>query len=466
MERILIFIVTTLVFSNFSFSQLYPFLAKTGKYGFANKEMKLVIPSNFDYAMPFIDGFAPVKIGMKYGVINEEAKIIVPYKYDQIDIVGNFFRVRIGNVYGFFKKDGAILTPIKYYSVDSFLPDGLCRVFANTSHPNCINSQGKELIPAEYYFYDKVNDFLLVENRTTKKKGVINAKGEFVITANCDNIEIVDSSFFKLTYNKSITFFPRKSELENAAKMLTKLVKEFPVKDEIYYNGCIAYKSVDRMGLLNENLEPLTDEKYYKLEPFKNGLWLYMLPNSYKIGIMNNKGEEIVPAIYDQIESSDFTNFIRARINDKWGAINEKFEDVVPFDFKYIVGGGKYFVHAKKESKWLIINVLNEIVGEFDREPIHNDFFNCFVVWDGKTNNTYDLNGKLILQNHGSILRNSKSMMIYINNEWKLTDFIGQPLNNSVYKEPYSFLTPGVFEAYLGEKYIYIDEDGNEYYER
>lgn len=72
---------------------LTPYRSENGKYGYVNKEMKLVIPAIYTSAVPFTTtGFAIVSeadepLHMQrnhYGVINKKGKLVIPYEHDQI----------------------------------------------------------------------------------------------------------------------------------------------------------------------------------------------------------------------------------------------------------------------------------------------------------------------------------------------------------------------------------------------
>ena len=56
------------------------------------------------------------------------------------------------------------------------------------------------------------------------------------------------------------------------------------------------------MALVDSNLNPITEEKYQMLIPFKNGHWIYQMPATFKQGFINMEGKEIIPPIYDQID--------------------------------------------------------------------------------------------------------------------------------------------------------------------
>jgi hypothetical protein len=442
---------------------------KSGKFGFANNKFEIVIPPQFDFANCFKGDYAAVMLNNKYGMIDRTGKLVIPYKYDYIEVMGDYVKVQLGNAYGFLNLDGTVITPVKYYSVDDFGDDGICNVFASISHPDCINRKGKELVPKEYYKLDRVDGFILVENRTTSKKGVIGVEGNFVVPPKYDEIEVIDSTFFKMKMGELITFFPRKPELKKAAESLSRLYNEFHAVETYYYDGLISYKILDKMALVNLDLEPLTDEKYHTVKPFKKGLWYFITPNDYLYGILDKTGKEILPAKYNQMEWDENAPLIRARIQNKWGAINDRFETVIPFEYSWVKGcGSNLFVHAQKGDKWLVINNEGRIIGEYDKEPFHRDNLGYYEIWNpsSKSYTRYNKDGELLADNFKSILINTRSNLVLTEEGWRITDKNGKFLNNSIYREPYSFITPGVYEVYLGDLYIFIDEDGNEYYEK
>ncbi|QNK62406.1 WG repeat-containing protein [Pedobacter sp. PAMC26386] len=64
----------------------YPWLAKSGKFGYCNLEGKVLIQPEFDGGDPFKNGYAVVCKNGLYGVINEVGKVIVPLKYPSLQI--------------------------------------------------------------------------------------------------------------------------------------------------------------------------------------------------------------------------------------------------------------------------------------------------------------------------------------------------------------------------------------------
>lgn len=63
----------------------YRVVVKNGKYGYQDKDGKLVIPYMFSYAERFKEGCAAVKNGKLYGYINEDGKLITSFIFEQAE---------------------------------------------------------------------------------------------------------------------------------------------------------------------------------------------------------------------------------------------------------------------------------------------------------------------------------------------------------------------------------------------
>jgi len=53
-----------------------------GKYGFINEKEKEIIPTIYDYALPFQEELAAVKLDNKWGYVNKSGKVAIPIELD------------------------------------------------------------------------------------------------------------------------------------------------------------------------------------------------------------------------------------------------------------------------------------------------------------------------------------------------------------------------------------------------
>jgi hypothetical protein len=57
---------------------------KDGRWGYVDKRFKFVVRPQFDWAEPFSQGRAVVKVGRKWGFIDKSGKVVIQPKYDLV----------------------------------------------------------------------------------------------------------------------------------------------------------------------------------------------------------------------------------------------------------------------------------------------------------------------------------------------------------------------------------------------
>lgn len=173
------------------------------KYGFVNKNNKLVIPLKYDDARSFNEGMASVKKGYLWGYVNTTGKEVVPFKYDFAHEFKNGFGV-VGIAdqgTGCVNKNGKLIIPCIYESINHFYDsknhcDSKARiVYARLKDKYYVfDETGKEILPASYEFNEQFTTFTDGDDSyyfiVTKdgKYGVINEHGDVTIPVSYDKI--------------------------------------------------------------------------------------------------------------------------------------------------------------------------------------------------------------------------------------------------------------------------------------
>lgn len=67
----------------------------TGKWGYVNKQGKIVIPYKYEIAAEFSEGLAAVAINTKGGYIDQTGKTVIPFKYEGMLQFHNGFAIVI-----------------------------------------------------------------------------------------------------------------------------------------------------------------------------------------------------------------------------------------------------------------------------------------------------------------------------------------------------------------------------------
>ena len=200
-------------------------LGSSGKRGFVDEKLDVVIPFEYDEAFPFSDGLALVKKydeqhNAQYSLIDKAGKIVIPSEllpYEEIKDFSNGVAVAgKGNYpetkYGLINSKGEIILPVEYDEI-VITSDGVVRVAIDlkdgyqtettvkfsTVLYGLADLSGKIVLPVEY---DRIEDFsngvAVVEKGSypEEKYGIVNTKGKFILPVEYDDIQKFDSGVF------------------------------------------------------------------------------------------------------------------------------------------------------------------------------------------------------------------------------------------------------------------------------
>lgn len=152
--------------ANNSVKQLYAF-KNDDKYGFVNKNFKIVIPTQYEYGMVMSHQLLMVQLNNKFGIVDNKNRVIVPFEYDDLNIYG-------GYIHGTINEFDELLT-LKGKRIISF------------------NEEFKNIYTSNKRFYVTNNNMLIKQYSKTKKEIInLNTKKSFVI----DNLDFVDINYF------------------------------------------------------------------------------------------------------------------------------------------------------------------------------------------------------------------------------------------------------------------------------
>ena len=126
--------------------------------------------------------------------------------------------------------------------------------------------------------------------------------------------------------------------------------------DEItdFHKGFACVKQGDKWGYINEKGTLITPIKYDFVYDFFQGVAMVRIGAQY--GLIDTSGKEITPVKYDLIDDNDFYNHrpAAALLNGKWGFINEKGEEVIPFIYEDTTYFHKDYVAVRKMANGVL----------------------------------------------------------------------------------------------------------------
>ena len=102
-----------------------------------------------------------------------------------------------------------------------------------------------------------------------------------------------------------------------------------------FSEGMAGVKIGGKWGFVNKNLDLVIPSKYDDVNSFSEGLARVSEDGNWW-GFVNKEGKLVIPAVYEHAQS--FKNgLVAVQKNGSWGMINQKGEVVVPFDYSYII---------------------------------------------------------------------------------------------------------------------------------
>ncbi|WP_309732571.1 WG repeat-containing protein [Chamaesiphon sp. OTE_75_metabat_556] len=125
--------------------------AQNNKYGYKDRNNKIVVPAQFDRVAPrFVEGMAWVQINDLVGYINDLGQTIVSPQFDNFsDFDRGWARVCKASKCGYIDKIGKIVIPLKFDEAAAKFSNGLAWVSIG-KNLGYIDRTGKLVVPARY----------------------------------------------------------------------------------------------------------------------------------------------------------------------------------------------------------------------------------------------------------------------------------------------------------------------------
>lgn len=329
---------------------IYFRVKKNGKWGFSDKNQKILIEPEYDWVEPFSNGIAVIGIGDLYyfidkkgnklnnegyddafafseelaviekngkmGAINRVGNLVVPTEYDDLGNESNglLYAEKDGKFF-YLNAKGNIVFNISFLNASTF-KNNVAQVTTERGK-GIINSNGEFVIPA---YFKQIKDFkehyYALENDSLKW-GIIGESNDTLLPFKYDYVG-------QLSENRAVVFQNDKyGFIDSTGSFVVPLEKETKIISKellIYKNNHVPFEKKGKIGLmdtLGEKKIPALFQNigyYDKLIPIiKEDLWGYCDTNS----------ERVINYQYEWAENFIDTLAI-VKMNGLYGMINEK----------------------------------------------------------------------------------------------------------------------------------------------
>lgn len=436
------------------------------RYGVITMDEKTVIPLNYEYIENDENGYFTLRLNCKKGLADSTGKVIIEPIYDELGFSDEgLIYARIDEARGMLDLKGEIVTPFKtgfdYSSsdIEVFEKEGLFgyrrksngvilahaiyeeadTIYATYKHITRVKKNGKygflecsnfkEVTPMHFEEAAPYDSY----SARVKLNGnyfYLNDKGKIIVPEPREmNRKKVGAIFHLGKYGL----------IDASGKELVPPVYDDMDKDQMDY--FLVTKDC-KSGVISPGGEIITPLKYDRINEFETDYYNESIKGLFcqveigaSFGIINSTGKEIIPPIYDDLDSRMMNGVIGARLGDKWGYIDTnghsfagsiQYEDICGFLTDKLVS-------AKHNGKWGAVNQNGDVV-----IPFLYDYYFSFPGY--KSEGYYPA-------------------AVAINGKWGYIDTLGQQVLSFKYDEAGSFID-GLAFVKTANRFLLIDTTG------
>ncbi|MBO0929610.1 WG repeat-containing protein [Fibrella aquatilis] len=301
------------------------------KYGFIDRQGRVVIKPTMRFVQDFKNGFAIYHFKNQYGFINKKGKLAIQCKYDDAGIFSKdrLAPVRKNGRWGYVDTTGKEAIELKYISVNNF-SDGVAQVTEFNGNQSIINVKG-EIISKDYGRYHSTGDFknglaqVSIEDTANRsnilKFGFIDKSGKLKIPLIYESGFDFSEGFCSLVYKKKYGI------IDTTGKTLVPFDYDMIWP---YSEGQAICMKGEKYGLLDLKGKHLPLN--FKIIPVGVSSGLICAIKGEMRGYIDTSGKIAIPFIYESVRKfSNGMGYVR-RANGKSFFITEQGKCLFPCD--------------------------------------------------------------------------------------------------------------------------------------
>jgi len=343
--------------------------------GYIDETGKLVIPLQYDVdSEEFESGLAVVAKDGKRGVIDKAGKTVIPFQYDHIsrkiyarDAASGYMAVSKNRKYGVIDTKGKTVIPLKYDTA-SVTPDGVM-IYGMMRKPIVQWSWAKEgrlIRDAKGNYHE--TDRGAMDIRT----------GKTIAPTGYDTIMYMHNGLLSVCKSNKCGLINRSGKVVLPVKY--KYISDLPLS---YGANFYIVHADGKLGIFNpsaSNSGNIQLYDYNNMAPLgsfaedpREGLFRALNKNK-KVGVITDKGKEIVKAKYDEI--SDFhEGFAGVKLNGKYGFIDRTGKEIVAPQYAKVGAFHEGLAYVQKDGKYGFIDKSGKEVISPQFDDVRSGFY-------------------------------------------------------------------------------------------
>jgi hypothetical protein len=268
-------------------------IQKDGKWGFINKQLKVVVVPQFDELFDFSNKIARYQKAGKYGFVYGDGKLVSNILFeDAYDFYENIAAVKIADKWTFIDNSGKTLISPQFEKVYAF-SEGLAGVKQNGKW-GFFSAKSQKIVTAIQFTEVGNLQTGLATVILDNKWGYVDTKGKVLVTPIFDWAEEFNKNVAVVRVQKN-----GKIGYINRAGVLV-LLPQFDTASN-FIDGFAYVKKSGKFGILSTNGQLIVSPKYDEIKPFSEKIAAVRIDEKW--GFINEKGELIIATQFDSVES-------------------------------------------------------------------------------------------------------------------------------------------------------------------
>ena len=400
----------------------------------------------------FINGLSLANRDGLYGLVDKNGNEIVPIQYEEILYDEHTDQtkpicVRKDGKYGYIDRSGKVIIPLKYDYAKEFYGD-YARVSNGRNEWGFVDITGKEVVPLKF---DYVDDFKVGDKADAElngERGIVTKKGHFFSNKEYGN-----------GYDRNYLTF------ENGFSKYSKRDEE---------SGRVKYGYINEMG---ETIAPTIFDFAF---PFNEGYagvgisdsgefwrgWIDYYNGEYKGGLINEKGEYVIPLTENLIIWGVHDDLVLAqnREDEKWGFLDLKGNIVIPLDYNNRPTFSEGIALVEKDGKYGYIDIKGNTIIPFIYDRAQDNFNNGIAkIYKERKYGFIDKTGNEIIPAVYDVIKDFEgNYAIALRNKmYGIIDKSGNEIIPCIYEEVKNYLEEGYVMVKTEDRWGALDKDGN-----
>lgn len=318
-----------------------------GLWGLKSPEGKILIAPCFQEFYGFhYSGTAVVKKDEKFGFVNREGKIIIPLIYDDAyDFDGDYAVVKIEDKFGLITIKGQIYLKPVYDNLTPLYPPNKFYCAELAGKYGVINIDAQQILPFEFDNpFEETGGFYFVKKAGTAAKSIYGSQFHFLGNFDPKHISMID-----LQVGKSNVYEIKKHKYADVNQLLSAEGNVLCANYERikqYYDDCLLIRKDKKYGILRFDGTIILDFNFDEIEDLP--VQLDLNPSVFYAAVMpdieydtyrflkvvkDNKVGVLfkiahfwtltIALVYDDIKCLS-NEFVAVKLNDKWGVVDIK----------------------------------------------------------------------------------------------------------------------------------------------